>query len=348
MTRRRAHKLLVYLFLASFLANGCASKWGLQSESSQRPPQWFDHSGTERIRHIETVKGFKEVGESVGNRFKYLFFGRSTGNTLIRPVALSTSRDGRFAIADMGCPCVHLYIPAEQKYRRIDGTNTEDLRSPVGVAFDDDLKLYITDSVLGAIQVFDKNGEPLFSIKKAGVTVLQRPTGLAYSSENKILYVVDTLAHDVYAFNPKGDLLFSFGERGIKDGQFNFPTHIAVSSGTVYIVDAMNFRIQALDSRGKFLASFGRHGDGSGDFAMPKGISVDRDGIFYIVDSLFDNVQLFNLSGDLLLTLGSRGSASGEFWLPSGIFLDENDKLYVCDTYNQRIQIFQIIRKNLR
>lgn len=292
-----------------------------------------------------TIKGFKEIGTSIPHVLKYIIFGKSTGGTIIRPAAVARGRDNRLAIADTGCPCVHLYIPSEQKYIRVFGTKTDVLRSPVGVAFDDELKMYVADSALRAISVFDRNGKHLFSIEKAGYTQLQRPTGLAYSPDTQTLYAVDTRAHAVYALNPKGDFLFSFGERGTKDGQFNFPTHIAASpSGQVYVVDSMNFRVQAFDAGGKFLAAFGRHGDGSGDFAMPKGIAADVNGVVYVVDNLFDTVQLFNGKGDFLLTLGSRGAGHGEFWMPSGLFLDPNDTLYVCDTYNRRIQLFQIIR----
>jgi DNA-binding beta-propeller fold protein YncE len=305
----------------------------------------MDSSGKARVKHRATVKGFKETGTSLPNMLKHIVFGKSEGDTIMQPVAIAAGPDGRLAIADIGCRCVHLYIPSEQKYVPIYAVKSGEIASPVGVAFDDELKLYVSDSVLGAIFVFDRSGRHLFSIQKAGNASLQRPTALTYSSDKKILYAVDTLSHTICAFNTRGDFLFSFGERGVKNGQFNFPTHIAVSpAGNLCVVDAMNFRVQVLDLSGKFLSAFGRHGDGSGDFSMPKGIAGDSGGVIYVVDSLFDNIQLFNLKGDFLLTIGGRGTGHGEFWLPSGIFLDRNDTLYVCDTYNRRIQMFQITR----
>lgn len=345
MAADRIHKIFAVLCLASFLTTGCASKWALNAEFSQPQPQWLDYSGTAGVKHIMTVRGFKETGTSVSSVLRNIVFGKSPEDTIIRPVAVAMGLDERLAIADTGCQCVHLYIPSEQKYVQIFSAKSEVLQSPVGVAFDDDLKLYVSDSARSAIDVFDRNGQHLFSIKKAGNQALRRPTGLAYVSEKKILYAVDTLAHTVYAFNTEGDYGYSFGGRGVKNGQFNFPTYINASpSGRLSIIDSMNFRVQVLDSSGKFLFLFGRHGDGSGDFAMPKGIAVDTSGIMYVADNLFDNVQLFNQKGEFLLTIGGRGTGHGEFWMPSGIFLDRHDKLYVCDTYNQRIQIFQIVR----
>ncbi len=341
---KRLTAFFTVLCAVAVLCAGCASKWGLSTEAPAEAPQWRDHSNTALVRHVSTIRGFKEIGTSIPNVLKYIVFGRmDENNTIIRPVAAATGRDGRIAIADTGCACVHLYNPSEQQYRRIYGANQEDFRSPVGVAFDDESRLYVSDSMNGAIYVFDREGTHFFSIRKAGDTALLRPTGLSYAPAGKILYAVDTLANRIYAFNATGVLLFSFGGPGEKEGQFNLPTHIVTApDGHLYVTDAMNFRVQVFDATGKFLSSFGRHGNGSGDFSMPKGIAVDKTGVIYVVDTLFDNLQLFNLKGSFLFTIGGRGTGHGEFWLPSGAFLDDQDKLYVCDTYNQRVQIFQV------
>ena len=332
---------------AAVLFTGCAPKWTLSVESPAEPPQWLDRSQIARATHIATIKGFKETRAALPNMLKYIVFGGAEeDNAIVRPVAAAIGPDNRLAIADLGRSCVHLYIPTERRYLKIYGNGREELQSPVSAVFDDESRLYVSDSVNGAIYVFDQKGAPLFSIKKAGDAALLKPTGLSYASGKKILYAVDTLAHKVYAFAPNGALLFSFGGPGEKEGQFNFPTHIVTPpGGRLYVTDAMNFRIQVFDSSGTFLTSFGHHGNGSGDLSMPKGIAVDRAGVIYVVDTLFDNIQLFDLAGNFLFTIGGRGTGHGEFWLPSGVFLDSQDRLYVCDTYNHRIQVFQLVRK---
>jgi len=327
--------------LIALLLAGCASRWVVDTQPRESQLQWPQSPLKPKILQLMAINGFREEGTSL----KTIFSGRGE-QKLIRPVAVTTGHDGRLAIASAECRCVHLYIPAEQEHHRLFVANNEEMVSPVGIAFDDDLRLYVSDSALARIFVFDRKGEYLVTFDSGGGGPLRRPTGLAYNSNAKVLYVVDTLAQKVFALDSKGETVFSFGERGIGNGQFNFPTHIFWSpSGQLYVTDAMNFRVQMFDSSGAFLNAFGHHGDGSGDFAMPKGVAADRDGIIYLVDSLFDNVQLFNRQGQFLLTLGSRGTALGEFWLPSGIFADGHDKLYVCDTFNQRVQVFQILRE---
>lgn len=338
--------LLICLCAAAVLCAGCASKWSPVIESAAQPPRWVDQSNIARATYVETITGFRETGTNALGVLKSIMFGnRASDNSIRRPVAVAVGPDDRMAIADPGRPCVHLYVPSEQKYRRIYRAGKDALQLPVSVAFDKDLKLYVSDSSRHAIYVFDREGTFLSAINKAGNDALLRPTGLSYFPGNKLLYVVDTIGGKVYALDAAGALLFSFGGVGEQRGQFNFPTHIVTSpDGHLYITDAMNFRIQVFDASGRFLSSFGRHGNGSGDFSLPKGIAVDKAGIIYVVDSLFDTIQLFDVDGNFLFTFGGSGTGAGEFWLPSGLFLDERDKLYVCDTYNQRVQIFQIMR----
>lgn len=331
------------LFLLLILS-GCAPKWAINYDVPQMEIQWPYPPKEPVVIHKKNIIGFKET-EALN--LKSIIHGRDEVN-ILRPVAIAVGKDGRFAIADTECLCVHLYIPKEEKYIMITKSGKEELISPVGVIFDEELRLYVSDSVLKNVSIYDEKGNFIKAIYKIDGNILKRPTGLAYNSEKKILYIVDTLEHRFYGMNKEGRLLFFKGSRGTGDYEFNFPTHIFWSSlGIIYLTDSMNFRVQAFDQDGRLLFRFGQHGNGSGDFAMPKGVAADRDGIIYVVDSLFDNIQLFDEKGDFLLAVGGRGSFYGEFWLPSGIFIDHNtNMMYVCDTYNKRIQVFQIIKRD--
>ena len=345
MGRRRVLRdVLPVFFVASLLlCSACASKWSMKTEPEEAQIQWPQSPEPPKVRHVMSLNGFKETGASFGSIVRSIIFGGTEDQDITRPVAVSVGSDGRMAVADIGSKCVHLFVPKEQQYFKVFKADSLELSSPVGVAFDDGLRLYVSDSALNRIFVYDGGGTYLFSMNLTGSPALERSTGLAFDRGRKILYAANTLGNRIYGLTEKGDIVFSFGGRGIGDGQFNYPTHIFFSaSGLLYVTDTMNFRVQIFDSTGKFVSAFGRHGDGSGDFAMPKGVASDKEGVIYVVDSLFDNIQLFNMDGQFLLTLGARGTAQGEFWLPSGIFIDAGDKLYVCDTYNGRVQVFQI------
>jgi DNA-binding beta-propeller fold protein YncE len=330
----------------ALLAPACASKWTVRTAPSPVALQWPYQPSKAKLTFVESLTGFSQAKGSRA-AFQAFVYGGAKGerNAFVLPVAVATGGDGRIAVADMGRRCVHLYIPETQGYVRLTGGKHDRISSPVAVIFDEESRLYVSDSV-GKIFGFGSDGQLRFVVASAGADALLRPTGLAYSKHRKLLYVVDTLANKVHAFDTTGKLVFSFGQRGDEANRFNFPTHIFWSPlGELYVTNSLAFRIEIFDEDGNALGSFGRHGDGSGDLAMPKGIAVDRDGVVYVVDSLFDNVQLFNRQGDFLLTLGRRGVDFGEFWLPSGAFIGDNQQLYVCDTYNRRIQVFRIVER---
>ena len=330
--------------LFALLLGGCATRWTMRLAQPEQPLQWPFSPARAKLTYVESLSGFarRKGSASVLHAVVYGGGGKEDPDAFILPVGIAAGSDGRLAVADQGRRCVHLYLPAQQQYLRLDGSKTEKIVSPVGLVFDEAQRLYLSDSA-GRLFAFGPAGEFLYTLQKAGDEALQRPTGLAYSPTRKLLYVVDTLANRVHALHPGGDLAFSFGKRGEEEGGFNFPTHIFRSSaGELFVTDALDFRVEIFDEGGNPRGVFGHHGDGSGDLAMPKGIAVDADGVVYVVDGMFDNVQLFDRRGTFLLTLGARGVGFGEFWLPTGATITPGGELYVCDTYNHRIQVFRI------
>jgi len=345
----RAHGLRAHLRLAvlatpvALALAGCATPWAARTTAPEPTLQWPFAPLPPKVVYSGALTGFAP-SRSASRALRAFVFGRDTKEPgrFRLPVAVATSPGGRIAVADLGCGCVHLFDRDRQTYTRLEGTTDHRLRSPVGLAFDERERLFVTDST-GALFAFGAAGEARFVRVRAGDLPLERPTGLAYSKRLRRLYVVDTAASRIVVFGPDGETLGSFGRRGEGDGELNHPTHLVLGPrGRLFVADSLNFRISIFDEEGHPEGVFGRHGDGSGDLAMPKGVAVDADGVVYVADAMFDNVQLFGDRGEFLLTLGRRGTAPGEFWLPSGLHLDADGVLYVCDTYNHRVQLFRI------
>lgn len=269
-----------------------------------------------------------------------IFFGKEQFyGTMIRPYGIYVFNKNLY-ITDPGAHIVHIY-DSNGKYILIKDAESNELQSPIGIAVDEDGKIYVTDSALRKVLVFDKNSK--FSHEIGSSDKFKRPSGIALT-KNRI-YVIDTHLHSVLVFNKKGEFLFSFGNQGNQKGEFNYPTNIFIDKQeNLYITDSLNFRIQIFNNEGNFISMFGKAGDGSGDLSRPKGVAVDSEGHIYVVDSNFDNVQIFDKDGRLLLVFGKTGSGNGEFILPAGIFIDNNDFIYVVDSYNHRIQIFKYLK----
>ena len=322
---------------------GCASQWSPRTSEAGFTLQWPPPPGVAKVTYLRSLEGF--AGNALAGRLRTLAWGerRTAEGAFALPAAVATAPDGRIAVADVGCQCVHLFVAATRRYQRLVGPAAAPLQSPVAVAFGDEGRLWVSDSA-GRVLGFAADGTVAVTLGGAGEATFGRPTGLAWDPGGRRLFVVDTLASRVFAFDPAGRPLFSFGGRGGGTGELNFPTHAfwSAARAELFVSDTLNFRIAVFDGDGHPRPGFGRHGDGSGDLAMPKGVAVDGDGVVYVADARFDVVQLFDRQGEYLLPLGRRGTQAGELWLPSGLFINDDHELYVCDTYNHRVQVFRI------
>jgi DNA-binding beta-propeller fold protein YncE len=270
-------------------------------------------------------------------------FGKEDAEeNMLRPYGVFADT-GRVYVADSGAHLLHVFDMQEKNYFPLRAVKDEELISPIGVAADKNGEIYLSDSMLGRVMVFDSRGT--YRREIGSNTIFKRPAGLAIDESR--VYVVDTHGHKVLVFSKEdGKLLFAFGNNGDGKGDFNFPTNIFVSRDSlIYVMDSMNFRVQIFGKDGVFISAFGKLGDGSGDFSKAKGIAVDSEGHIYVADAHFDNVQIFDRQGQLLLSFGGSGRGAGEMLLPAGLYIDEKDRIYVADSYNARIQIFKYLKE---
>ncbi|MBI1865960.1 MAG: SMP-30/gluconolactonase/LRE family protein [Nitrospirae bacterium] len=302
---------------------------------------WPSPPDPARIEYVGSISSAADLGfRKAWYERLWEFIAGPDDERMLRPFGLSAHPE-KICVADPSAQAVHLFDRKAQRYRKVSTAGRTRLVSPVGVAIGPNGSIYVTDSVLAKIFVFNGSGRFVREIAGGGLT---RPTGVAVDAVRGRLYVVDSVAGRVVAFDLDGTRLHQFGRTGTGPGEFNRPTHAAVNAkGDVYVVDTLNHRVQAFTPEGAFIGSFGRLGNGTGDFASPKGAAVDGRGQVYVVDALFDAVQVFDPGGRLLLVLGRQGNKEGEFWLPAGIAFDGLDLLYVADSYNGRIQIFRVL-----
>lgn len=302
---------------------------------------WPSPPDPARIEYVGAISSAADLGfRKAWYERLWEFIAGPEDERMLRPFGVSAHPE-KLCVADPSAQAVHLFDRKAQRYRKVSTAGRTRLVSPVGVAIGPNDNIYVTDSVLGKVFVFNASGRFVREIADGG---LARPTGIAVDAQRARLYVVDSVAGRVVAFDLDGTRLNQFGRTGTGPGEFNRPTHVAVNSkGDVYVVDTLNHRVQTFTPEGAFLSSFGRLGNGTGDFASPKGAAMDDKGRVYVVDALFDAVQIFDPGGRLLLALGRQGNKKGEFWLPAGIAFDGRDLLYVADSYNGRIQVFRIL-----
>ena len=337
--------LFIFGLISLLLCAGCepAHRRSLFEDSLDKPLVWPDPPERPRIKYIGSISTEADLKKKLSwsQGLTSLIFGKKDIGVLLCPYAVAADPDNRVFVADVSAAALHIFDLNTREYKQISDTGErEKLMNPVGLALVDD-EIYIVDSQLRKVFVFDKEGRYKFSF---GHGQLERPSGIAYSPNEDLIYVSDSAQHVINIFRRNGKLMLQFGSRGAGDGMFNFPTHLWVDAqGQLYVSDTLNYRIQIFTSEGKFVRMFGSQGDRPGFFAHPCGVATDSFGHIYVTDRQFENVQIFDSIGRLLMVLGSEGSEPGSFWLPAGIFIDKQNKIFVADSFNKRIQIFEFL-----
>ena len=337
------------VIVAVALATQCTRVQVVNTLAQSRRPDlvWPAGGGPPRVRFVASIRSPDDL--FVRRQWAGLadIFGGSEDHAFSVPFDVHMGDDDLLLVTDPGKGCVHFMDLRAYRYRAVSEMGNGSLRQPIGVTEDRSGNVYVSDSLLGNVFVFDHQGQFLRPLTRAGT--LQRPADLAWSARTGLLYVVDVTAHQVKVLKTDGSLVGAIGGRGVEPGKLNFPTHVWVDEqGTIYVTNSLNFSICIFDASGNFLFSFGQEGDTPGYFTRPKGVAADRAGHIYVVDAIFDNFQIFDPRGSLLLAVGESGARDGEFWLPAGCFVDSRNRIFVADQQNHRVEVFEYVGDDTR
>jgi DNA-binding beta-propeller fold protein YncE len=311
-----------------------------------------------RIRFLMELKGEpKPPEEAKGKKKKQSWMDRLAGvqvqdytkpvliHTLAKPYGVAVDSKGRIYVADTYVGAVFIFNLETNQLEFIRNGIDAHFKDIIGLALDDNDRLFVVDAGLHQVNVFDPNHklETVF-----GADELGRPGGAAIDTENRFLYVVDTDKEQVAVYDADTyKRLRTIGgpakSEGDEDpGTFAKPTNVTVDpDGNVYVADTINNRIQIFDADGKFVSLFGKAGDGPGYFARPKGVAVDVDGHIWVADASQGRIQVFDKEGHLLAFFGQPGTYPGQFGLPAGLFIDKLNRVVVTEQLKGRAQIFR-------
>lgn len=116
------------------------------------------------------------------------------------------------------------------------------LVQPVQIAISPDDRIYVSDSRLNRILVFDYFGNYLMEI---GTDFLQTPQGIFYSPQ-KLLLVADQGNKRIAGFKPNGDLSFVLEQISEQQGRFQNPVAVMNFQQRIYVLD--NDRVLVFDA----------------------------------------------------------------------------------------------------
>ena len=223
------------------------------------------------------------------------------------------------------------------------------IQRPFGVLSDGNGTVYVTDTGLQTIHVFDYKNKKYRQVFKLNneqpPSRLLSPLGIVLDESGR-LYVSDSILKKVFVFDKTDKHIYTIGE----NGEFGRPTGLAIdkSRGKLYISDTINHKIWVYDikppfsitEKGKMLSSFGNRGKDHGEFNFPTHISVDSKGDIYVTDALNFRIQVFNADGKFIASIGKMGNTLGTFSKPKGLGTDSDGNIYVVDNLYDTVQIF--------
>lgn len=216
------------------------------------------------------------------------------------------------------------------------GVNLTLLKSPHGVALDENNNVVVVDDSKEKLKKLTAEGKPIRSWQPKGSRYrgIKDPSDVAVDNDGYV-YVTDVKAHHVWKFDKNGNFVKTWGKEGTERDELLRPTGIAINSkNEVYVVDSGNLRVKVYSSLGVFQKILEK----PKNMGLPVDVAVGPNDYVWIIDKI--RVYKYSPDGKFLSSWGKRGSKDGEFGNPKGIDIDELGFIYITDAANNRVQKF--------
>ncbi|MFY9908088.1 MAG: 6-bladed beta-propeller [Terriglobales bacterium] len=216
------------------------------------------------------------------------------------------------------------------------------LGTPYGLAVDSKGLVYVADTKVGAVFIFDPETHDTDFIKHGVHAKFGHIFGLAIDDADR-LFVSDGKENHVLVFSPDHKLQAQFGE-GVMDD----PAGLAIDEENrfLYVASTGSDQVLVYDADTfKLLRKIGTAGKNHtlttpGDFSKPTNVAVDKDGNLFVTDTLNNRVEVFDADGVFVRAFGKNGDGPGDFARPKGIAVDCDGHVWVADAMTNRLQVF--------
>lgn len=321
--KRRRRKLiaLLLLLLAFLLLLGIAIWYVVfrQPIDIIPPPP----GGTAMPTYVTSIYGPKRpLGAAVNDEGSRIFIGETDGDRVAR-------------VYDAGGTEIGLLQPPLST-----GAN----HVPVYLARDpQNGEIYVADRPMGAIYIYDANGNYQRQYTAPDSIKGWQPLGMAFDKAGNFYATnVGSNPQAVVEMDRSGKLIRTFGEADA----LSFPNGVAVDgSGNVYVTDSNNGRLLVYTADGVLQAQVGR-GVGQGNLGLPRGIAITAKDQVLVADATGQNIVVYAVlkAGEKRLnylgSFGGEGVNDGQFEYPNGLVVDGRGRIYVVDSGNGRVQVW--------
>jgi DNA-binding beta-propeller fold protein YncE len=202
-------------------------------------------------------------------------------------------------------------------------------------------RIYISDSNNARVQVYDNNGEFLFTFGENGREAGQflYPYGLA-GDRNGNIYVSELYLSRIQVYTADGEYIRDFAKELTDTKVLAGPGDITIVGNTMYITDINQNKILLIDLETEEpINSVGLRYD----LLAPNGVAVDEAGYMYVVDTGRQRVVVFNPDGNPVRCINGTATGHGAASVlvnPRGIGLDRAGNIYVASNLTHTVYVF--------
>jgi tripartite motif-containing protein 71 len=302
-------------------------------------PAAFALDGAGNVLLLETgrVQKLSPTGTFLA---KFGSIGIGDGQILL-PAGITVGADGSIWTASHNR--VQRFTAGGQFIERVGGSGEGQLSWPQSLDTAPNGDVYVADSDLDRVLVFDEDGDYVRQLGEGGTGPgqLSNPTEVDVDDEGRV-WVADAASNHVQAYTAAGDFIAEFGSTGSGAEQLALEAQsgLAVAMGRVWIADPGNDRLSRwlATSTSAFLHSsnFGSFGSADGELKAPADVVTDSQGNLFVLDRGNSRIEKFGPDGQFLAKFGSAGSGDGQLNSPSAIALDAAGNVLVAE--NHRVQ----------
>lgn len=250
---------------------------------------YVTETGADRLTRV-----FDNTGAEVGT-----FSPPKTDPATRVPVYIALDPiDGDVYVSDRPSGSIFVYDKDGRYRRQFEPTTKLDLFAPLGLAFDRQGNLYVSDvgGPIHRVVVFDRTGALIRTIGDKGQ--FNFPNGLAVDDRGN-LFVANSNDGQVLVIDGTGRQIGAI-PRGQANGELGLPRGTAIDDGRrLYVADSTGQALQvySLDdatSLPKYYGTVGSEGAGDGQFEYPNGVATDTRARIYITDWANDRLQVWS------------------------------------------------------
>lgn len=204
---------------------------------------------------------------------------------------------------------------------------------PVGIAFQKNGNILVSEFSQPHVQVFDPTGKYLTSIDQKFSPIYDIAVDLddniliAESGGSRLVVIDGKTYQKLKTYPTEGTLAYPTGVR------------VAPNTGNIIVTEHGSSSVKILDPHGKILKTITKGFEGS-RFMSPHSSAVDGLGNIITVDHGNCRIQIFDSKGKFLKGFGSRGTGLHELKDPACVAIDPDGNIWISDYGSSRICVW--------